>query len=138
MPYIHWEYADTFSSLTQYAERASKKAGLFDESEPSTTFKDAEAATPFNDPNKTISEPYRKLIETYMISERTWFSDRFARQLHVRRSLDQYHYHVLSDTKRRDKDQLVSRMFDRKTLTGKPVVMVVDQLWLWVLQDSKR
>ncbi|KAH7114779.1 hypothetical protein B0J13DRAFT_239012 [Dactylonectria estremocensis] len=47
-------------------------------------------------------------------------------QLHVRRSLDQYCYHALKSTKDRDKDKLVSRMFENGDLTGKPVLIMVD------------
>lgn len=119
MPYVHWEYADTFAALTQYTEKAPN------------------AAAPFHDPKQTMAGSYKKLVESHMVSDSIWPGTRLARQLHVRRSLDQYQYHVLSNTKRQDKDQLVSRLFDRKKLSGQPVVMVVDQLWLWVLQDSK-
>jgi hypothetical protein len=57
-------------------------------------------------------------------------------QLHLRRSLDQYFYHALKSTEKRDKNQLVSRMFEDGKLT-RNVLIVVDQLWLWVLNGSK-
>lgn len=53
--------------------------------------------------------------------------------LHVRRTLDQYYFPTLEDTSARDKDQVVFRNTDK---LYKRVVMV-DQLWLWIINDSK-
>ncbi len=55
---------------------------------------------------------------------------RTRHRLHIRRTLDQYYYHTLEDTNKRDKDRVVSRyqkQFEEKVTT------MVDQLWLWVL-----
>lgn len=55
--------------------------------------------------------------------------------LHIRRTLDQYHYYNLEDTTIRDKDQLFCRVFAEKPPSNRPVLMV-DQLWLWRLPDG--
>ncbi len=57
--------------------------------------------------------------------------------IHIRRTLDQYFYYNLSDTQARDKDQVVYRY--TKTTLGlrDPVLVMVDQLWLWVIDGSK-
>lgn len=52
--------------------------------------------------------------------------------LHIRRTLDQYYYHTLQSTEKRDKDQVVSR-YQKKRPDKPRVVTMVDQLWLWVL-----
>jgi hypothetical protein len=52
--------------------------------------------------------------------------------LHVRRTLDQYYFPTLEDTSARDKDQVVFRNTGR---LSKRVVMV-DQLWLWIIDDN--
>jgi hypothetical protein len=52
--------------------------------------------------------------------------------LHIRRTLDQYYYHTLEDTEKRDKDQVVSR-YQKKFPDETRVTTMVDQLWLWVL-----
>ncbi|KAI9899368.1 hypothetical protein N3K66_005829 [Trichothecium roseum] len=55
--------------------------------------------------------------------------------LHMRRTLDQYYFLTL-DTSERDKDQVVYR--ETKTSRGyygKPRVVMVDQLWMWILDD---
>jgi hypothetical protein len=58
--------------------------------------------------------------------------------LHARRTLDQSYYSQLEDTERRDEDQVIRR----GTMAGKSIykttkVIMVDQLWLYVLDDSK-
>lgn len=47
------------------------------------------------------------------------------------RTLDQYYYHMLSNTDKRDVDQVVSRWACR--IKDEPVhnILMVDQLWLW-------
>lgn len=57
--------------------------------------------------------------------------------LHVRRTLDQFYYHTLLDTEKRDGDQTCIRYYNHK-LVGKglkPVLTMVDQLWLWLLPE---
>jgi len=59
--------------------------------------------------------------------------------LHIRRTLDQSYFLTLEDTVVRDKDQVVYR----ETRQGKSFhsrntrVVMVDQLWLWILDDSE-
>lgn len=55
--------------------------------------------------------------------------------LHMRRTLDQSYYPTLQDTHLRDQDQVVER-YSRKQQGNywtEPRVLMVDQLWLWVL-----
>lgn len=63
--------------------------------------------------------------------------------LHLRRTLDQFYYSSLSDTKQRDADQTISKWTGSNlTEEGRDVaamdsrMIMVDQLWCWVL-DSK-
>ncbi|KAF2648081.1 hypothetical protein K491DRAFT_261624 [Lophiostoma macrostomum CBS 122681] len=51
--------------------------------------------------------------------------------LHVRRTLDQYYYHMLESTQDRDKDQVVSRWYQRVKGQSRHNILMVDQLWLW-------
>ncbi|EKJ72997.1 hypothetical protein FPSE_06785 [Fusarium pseudograminearum CS3096] len=58
----------------------------------------------------------------------------FMHQPHVRRTLDQYYYHELDNTRERDRDQVLSRAAcQRDLLPESKVLAVVDQLWLWIL-----
>lgn len=62
--------------------------------------------------------------------------------LHVPRTLDQFYYHSLGDTDRRDGDQVIYRQQKKglkKTRTNPTQYMIcmVNQLWLWVVDDGK-
>jgi hypothetical protein len=131
MPYIHWEFAETFNSMTNYAKQLA-----------TSSRRDCgpDSPKPYQTLMKLNMSPQNRTPQEHSPDTRDGNGRRFTDQLHIRRSLDQYHYHALSDTGNRDNDQLVSRMFDKDRddqLKGPRVLMVVDQLWLWVLKDSK-
>lgn len=52
---------------------------------------------------------------------------------HPRRSLDQFFYSSLPETSSRDQDQVVSKNTPKDARGGKKMIMV-DQLWLWMLE----
>ncbi|ORY12883.1 hypothetical protein BCR34DRAFT_286855 [Clohesyomyces aquaticus] len=56
--------------------------------------------------------------------------------LHDRRTLDQYYYHTLPDTKTRDNSQVITRYQGVQGENDLRVVSMVDQLWLWVIRGS--
>ncbi|KAF4450211.1 Beta-lactamase-like protein 2 [Fusarium austroafricanum] len=71
--------------------------------------------------------------------------------LHLRRTLDQYCYYSPESTEDRDKDQLLSRILNSQrskprqiaidrnlydTFKDNNPILMVDQLWLWVLEDN--
>ena len=56
-----------------------------------------------------------------------------ATSLHPRRSLDQFFYSSLQDTRQRDEDQVVSK--STKESRGGPKMIMVDQLWLWLVES---
>lgn len=55
--------------------------------------------------------------------------------LHVRRTLDQYYFLTLDNTSERDRDQVVYR--GTRSLSSTTRVVMVDQLWMWILDDSR-
>lgn len=57
--------------------------------------------------------------------------------LHVRRTLDQYYYHMLENTHDRDIDQVVSRWAQNVAQEPRHNILMVDQLWLWMGQNNK-
>jgi hypothetical protein len=76
--------------------------------------------------------------------------------LHPRRTLDQFYYYMLEDTEERDENQVIQRWAngqyqpDRRPglgmqkapsrpryAEGPTHVMMADQLWLWILNDSE-
>jgi hypothetical protein len=64
--------------------------------------------------------------------------------LHPRQTLDQFYYSSLPDTTARDKDQTISKWSGAKlgedgrpSAVGDSLLIMVDQLWCWVLNESK-
>jgi ankyrin repeat protein len=70
-----------------------------------------------------LEEEEKALISTYLHSPPS---------LHVRRTLDQYFYHMLENTDDRDKDQVVSRWAQKVRSETRHNILMVDQLWLWL------
>jgi Mg2+ and Co2+ transporter CorA len=56
--------------------------------------------------------------------------------LHIRRTLDQYFYHMLKSTQERDDDQVVTRWAAKDGLKDPHNILMVDQLWLWTLSQG--
>lgn len=71
-----------------------------------------------------------KLLSGYLDSKRT-------KPVHCRRTLDQFLYYMLHSTEARDKTQVAYRWAKAPSVCPKdrPILMV-DQLWLWVLHDG--
>jgi hypothetical protein len=74
-------------------------------------------------------EPDVRMLRDYLYSKTP---------LHPRRTLDQSYYWNLPDTNMRDEDQVV--YYETKYGTNifrTPRVLMVDQLWLYILDDRK-
>lgn len=56
--------------------------------------------------------------------------------LHIRRTLDQYYYYMLEDTRLRDADQVVTRWARDKLHKNRHNILMVDQLWIWVVKGK--
>ncbi|KAG4432903.1 hypothetical protein IFR05_011621 [Cadophora sp. M221] len=69
-----------------------------------------------------------KLVLSYMFHE--------TAPMHFRRTLDQYYYYTLPTTEARDKDQVVTRYFEKTWPGDDKLVLMVDQLWLWILDND--
>jgi len=106
MPYIHWETEKKLDEMKEIIRNPKDKSN----------HKDQELGK------------YKKLIQAYLNEE-----EEDDHPLHIRRTLDQYYYTTLQNTTALDKDQVVSRHFERHWAKDEKVVMMVDQLWLWVL-----
>jgi hypothetical protein len=76
-----------------------------------------------NDDPKWNNE--KRLLNAYLVDD--------SPPLHLRRTLDQYYYHTLKNTTKRDGDQVVSR-YQNKNRLQPQIITMVDQLWLWVLK----
>lgn len=79
---------------------------------------------------------YDRLINAYFTHE--------THHLHIRRTLDQFYYTSIKDTDVRDTSQVVQRyavkglpkISKQETLSSK--LIMVDQLWLWMLQNKDK
>lgn len=89
-----------------------------------------------NRPQQTTSAiAYERETIEYMLSHDP---------LHPRRTLDQFYYSSLADTSTRDADQTISKWTGnqvgpegRARAENDSLLIMVDQLWYWVLDDSK-
>jgi hypothetical protein len=59
------------------------------------------------------------------------------RPLHLRRTLDQFYYSDIKDTSDRDHDQVLSKYGPESERLGLRPILMVDQLWLWILGGGK-
>ncbi|KAL1592691.1 hypothetical protein SLS60_011107 [Paraconiothyrium brasiliense] len=80
-----------------------------------------------DDPNE-LEEEEKALINAYLYNPPA---------LHVRRTLDQYYYHMLESTHERDIDQVVSRWAQNVKSAMNHNILMVDQLWLWIGHDRQ-
>ena len=115
MPYLHWELQAQQVEMKKIMDRTK------DDRKPIRE-------RILKDPDLKDHNGTEKLYWVYLDEEHP---------LHVRRTLDQYYYHTLANTEERDKDQTGIRYHDKHLQSDnrnlKPVLTMVDQLWMWVL-----
>jgi hypothetical protein len=80
-----------------------------------------------DDLNKARSSKLSKTEESLLLAY-------LPNSLHVRRTLDQYYYYMLEDTRRRDADQVVTRWAEKQLRKSYHNILMVDQLWIWVIK----
>lgn len=145
MPVLAFEEHRSRKKMTKaihraLAREASSTPTEFSPTQPNTVYSSGVSSISKGAPVDT------SVVESYLQSERP---------IHCRRTLDQYRYYMLETTESRDRDQVVykwarNRQYRNKdtgsvgVLGGKvfeagnrPVIMV-DQLWLWILPDGMR
>jgi hypothetical protein len=81
-----------------------------------------------------LHDPAALHIRRYTILISSW-TMQFAK---VCRTLDQYYYHMLSNTNQRDGDQVVSRWACNVKDEQVHNILMVDQLWLWMADRNVR
>jgi hypothetical protein len=85
----------------------------------------------------TAENPYASLIRGY-----TTIEGPGQLGLQPRRTLDQYFYSHLKNTTQRDQDQVVYRYMKKYSrrygYTSGPKILMVDQLWLWILNEGEQ
>lgn len=112
MPYLHWETDANRAEMSKVIKQIESSKDRTDIHDPSQS--------------KDVS-----LIAGYL-------NDSY---LHVRRTLDQFKHHSIN-TEKRDTDQVVYRYckdhpFPYEAPENRLKVFMVDQLWIWILSNSK-
>jgi hypothetical protein len=88
--------------------------------------------------------PYLTFATNSTVGERKERYDRLEVEyrdtiLHGPRTLDQFYYYSLSDTGYRDATQVVTKYIEkgyRKPAKTPRTILQVNQLWLWVIDES--
>lgn len=138
MPYLHWE-TDT--------SREKMRAVIADVLEPNTYTLSGRRIPDLKLSNygrilipKLVTLARQKLAKSGMLDADERLLRKYVthrdRPLHIRRTLDQSYYWTLKDTQARDRDQVVYRATEKADHQDARLVMV-DQLWLWILDGSK-
>lgn len=86
---------------------------------------DAGSSPPPNPSESEMRRFYHKMMTDQLTSS--------EKPLHLRRTLDQFYYDHVANTRGRDTDQIVSKYGPDKENKGNRVILLVDQLWLWIL-----
>ncbi|KAK4196138.1 ankyrin repeat-containing domain protein [Triangularia verruculosa] len=129
MPYLHWEQEEEQRKLKNViAKMSAAKKEKFPSDAAAKEHRQKLIRAALADNNLCGTE---QLYWAYLDEEHP---------LHGRRTLDQYYYHTLADTKKRDEDQTSLRYFNERKHTinlkeMKPTITMVDQLWMWVLPE---
>jgi hypothetical protein len=132
MPYLHWETDEARAKMHRVIKdiEAGRKRTL-----SGAKYEDL----PFSEKGKNWHEKAVAMMKQGALEKadademllRTHL--RSERPVHIRRTLDQSYYWTLEDTETRDRDQVVYRA----TKEENPRVVMVDQLWMWILDGSK-
>jgi hypothetical protein len=117
MPYLHWERSIARHHIASIVEDAQETVRHLNR----TSFTAKEIS-------RLPCGPKEKMIR-FQVALNAW--------LHLRRTLDQAYYSILKSTEARDRDQVVER-YSRRTWPeeGDHRVLMVDNLWMWVLYGS--
>lgn len=138
MPYLHWDEEKALKKRSEFIATYLQKESSSGTTSTLSVNNSTGAQLPHpktsdEEPADKRSQRDQKLLKKYLLSE-SEHAKNSRHLLHIRRTLDQFLYHNLKDTKIRDADQTVRRYqsIDKLTNEGQLTVMV-DQLWLWIL-----
>ncbi|KAF2965952.1 hypothetical protein GQX73_g7619 [Xylaria multiplex] len=140
MPYLHWELETELEKLKNImkekrdAELKKRRQLSKDKHDLQNIQEDSRR----NAAEKFAAEAPHASGESLNDSEKLfWMYLDEEHPVHIRRTLDQYYYPDSWKLEERDKDQTTLRYFNDRRDTYdkafKPVLTMVDQLWMWVL-----
>lgn len=130
MPYLHWESEGKRQEMnTAIADIISSKR--YDMAGLSRVIEETVKKT-YNNRSKPSANPNKSLFAEHLFPEPP------QPPLHLRRTLDQFQYYMTDNTEDRDTDQVISRYFKRRHSDTPLPIMMVDQLWIWILDRSTK
>jgi|ERR1700722_8955775 hypothetical protein len=144
MPYLHWEeerIQHRRAHLLRWAEK-HLKASPDQEDESQSKLGGDKGKGTCKESSKKYS-PKEILALRFQVNGEELTADEKLmlfylyddRPIHLRRTLDQSYDYMLEGTKDRDDGQVVSRHM-KKLGYEKPRLIMVDQLWLWIVEGS--
>jgi hypothetical protein len=136
MPYLTYETIEGRNSLKKVvAQTMQKEPSLKGESIESPQRNQGMGNEGLVNETRSSRNPNEKLVQGYLRPRTSWGSH----ALHIRRTLDQFFFHDLPDVGKGSADddvddQTVGRYAKRNNMV--PKIFIVDQLWLWILDES--
>jgi hypothetical protein len=161
MPYLHWEIEQRLLRMSEVVQVTTRLEEQKFKPSKKQRSKFAEAASNWRiklgqraviEKNKESSWRPHSPLAKYLWHVAKLFEiideaadERLIREhlhssspLHMRRTLDQFYYWTVEDTSSRDQAQVVCRgTRSRDDPEATTRVVMVDQLWLWILDESK-
>jgi len=162
MPYLHWETSHKLTKMTEniheitQLEKKRARSSFPEISREKIKFLSSRVvnSVKHRPKNKEMRKWPRNCLGRYLMSvaqvyeamddaadENLLRSYLYKRSpLHVRRTLDQAYFSTLDDTGSRSMDQVVYRGTQgalHSWSPKSPKVVMVDQLWMWILDESK-
>ncbi|KAK7422443.1 hypothetical protein QQZ08_009495 [Neonectria magnoliae] len=157
LPYLHWKTSSRRAKMVDVVNKVTKTKD--NKKHMSTVVKQLSAKTktvPTSShltPTSPTNSQSRRCLGKYLMKisevadQMDYAADeRLLREninrdpppLHIRRTLDQYYFLTPEDTSERDRDQVVYRgtKAGLSFHTRNTRVVMVDQLWLWILDDN--
>ncbi|RDA83237.1 hypothetical protein CP532_5799 [Ophiocordyceps camponoti-leonardi (nom. inval.)] len=163
MPYLHWEIENRLRRMSRIVQQTTKDQRMHHKDQDDNWYhgKFADLVLNWriklsknsNHDSPTSSKPFRpdtklarllwysaKLFEIIdeateerMIREHLWT----RAPIHIRRTLDQFFHWTIDRTEAQDQTQVVCRgTRSRKEARGIGRVVMVDQLWMWILDEN--
>jgi hypothetical protein len=141
MPYIHWEESENYLLRNKCLDWMIRKEGKDDLwSSEADRYKqqiaDETATNPWT--GTRANKELEQLSGSLDIDSKLLLAYAHeASPLHVRRTLDQSFYYTLpdQDIRERDLDQVLYRYTKGDLKMTSPRILMVDQLWLWIIDE---
>jgi hypothetical protein len=138
MPYLTYETIEGRNSLKSAVAETKPPTSYHDDRDVIATQLAQDGAIqdqPQFNATRPSKNPKRELVKGYLNTLASWNSQ----PLHIRRTLDQFFFHDLPDIKDGSPnddvdDKVVGKYLKHQKI--RPKVIMIDQLWLWILVES--